>query len=187
MAMPVTPEERPRIPQHPQPWTLAEVLAMPEDHGQRVELIDGALHVSPAPGGRHQRVQHRLQVALDAELPFHLELFPGINIAFGPHRLLIPDLAVMTCPGLEATYYDCADLLMSVEIISPSSRSHDKSLKRALYAEAGIRYYLLVDPAARPSSATLFRLDGNEYVEIAEGAGGRLKFDEPFPVDIELV
>ncbi|MBC6447783.1 Uma2 family endonuclease [Actinokineospora xionganensis] len=185
--MPVTPEERPHIPRHPQPWTLAEVLAMPEDHGQRVELIDGALHVSPTPGGRHQKVQHRMQVALDGELPLHLEHFPGINVVLGPHRMLIPDLAIMTCPGLEATYYDSADLLMAVEIISPASRSHDKSLKRMLYAEAGGRYYLLVDPALRPSAATLYRLDGKEYVEIAVSKIGRLRFSEPFPVDIELV
>lgn len=34
-------------------WTEAALDALPED-GNRYEVIDGALHVSPAPGPRHQ-------------------------------------------------------------------------------------------------------------------------------------
>lgn len=52
------------FPQHPSPWTLDEVLAMPEDSGQRVELVDGAVFVSPAPSPRHQRLLHRMQLLL---------------------------------------------------------------------------------------------------------------------------
>lgn len=187
MAMPVTPEERPRIPQHPQPWTLAEVLAMPEDHGQRVELIDGALHVSPAPGSRHQRVQRRVDIGLEADLPDHLEILAGVNVVLSSERMLIPDVAVIKTPDVDTLYYKADDILLVVEVISPSSRSHDKALKRALYAEAGIRYYLLVDPVPRPASATLFGLDDAEYVEIAVSKAGKLRFAEPFAADIGLV
>lgn len=44
---------------HPQPWTLAEVMALPED-GVRCELIDGVLIVNPPPTPRHQLRAHRL-------------------------------------------------------------------------------------------------------------------------------
>jgi Uma2 family endonuclease len=174
------------LPDHPLPWTLAEVLAMPEEIGPRVELIDGALVLSPGPGGRHQRVLLRLAVALDKCAPEHLEVLPVVNVVLGPERLLIPDIAVTTCPGRDALCLEVADLLMAVEIISPSSRTYDMAQKRVLYADSGIRYYLLVDPNDRPSSAVLFRLDGDEYVEVTSSKVGRLRFDEPFLADLEL-
>lgn len=34
-----------------------------------------------------------------------------------------------------------------IEIVSPSSRKHDYSTKNALYTEAGVREYWIVDPA----------------------------------------
>ena len=43
--------------------------------------------------------------------------------------------------------YGASDLLMAVEIISPSSRSHDKTHRRALHAEAGIDEPFQVDIA----------------------------------------
>ena len=64
MAMPVD-----AFPQHPDNWTLGEVLALPEDQGQRIELVDGALHVSPAPTRTHQRLLHRIQMAWDSAMP----------------------------------------------------------------------------------------------------------------------
>ncbi|MGH3860215.1 Uma2 family endonuclease [Actinokineospora sp.] len=184
--MPVTPEEQPRMPWHPQPWTLEDILAMPEDHGQRIELIDGSLHVSPAPDSRHQRVQRRVDIGLEADLPEHLEILAGVNVVLSSERLLIPDVAVIKTPDVDTLYYKADDILLVVEVISPSSRSHDKALKRTLYAEAGIRYYLLVDPVPRPATAMLFRLDGADYVEIAVSRAGKLRFGEPFTADIAL-
>ncbi|CRK58797.1 hypothetical protein [Alloactinosynnema sp. L-07] len=178
--------DQPTLPNHPLPWTLAEVLAMPEDIGPRVELIDGALVVSPGPGNRHQRVLLRLSIALDRQVPKHLEVLPVVNVVLGPERLLIPDIAVMTCAGQDDLYLRVPDLLMAVEIISPSSRSYDVAQKRVLYAEASVPFYLLVDPGERPSTATLFRLEGDGYVEVTSSKVGRLRFDEPFLVDIEL-
>lgn len=35
---------------HVVPWTLSDVLALSEGSAQRVELVDGQLMMSPAPG-----------------------------------------------------------------------------------------------------------------------------------------
>ncbi|WP_018684484.1 Uma2 family endonuclease [Actinokineospora enzanensis] len=184
MAMPAT--QPGALPWHPRPWTLEEFSALPDDNGQRVELIDGALVVSPAPGGPHQRVLRRLTGGLDRAAPIDTEVMPGINVVLGPDRVLIPDVAVTTVPDSDAVFFDAADMLIVVEIISPSSRVYDKALKRVLFAEAGIPYYLLVDPAGGPVQATLFGLRAGAYEPVAASVDGRLRFSEPFPVDIEL-
>ena len=65
------------FPQHPAVWTLDEVLALPEDQGSRVELVDGTVVVSPAPTAHHQRVLHRLQIAWDRSIPRTASSFPA--------------------------------------------------------------------------------------------------------------
>nr|WP_312871765.1 Uma2 family endonuclease [Amycolatopsis acididurans] len=87
---------------------------------------------------------------------------PGINVRLTERRLLIPDLVVVTCPGEDLVYVSAADVLLAVEIESPSSKITDRLLKRQLYAEANVPYYLLVSPAA-PVEATQLELTDGEY------------------------
>ncbi|MGO1049732.1 Uma2 family endonuclease [Crossiella sp. CA198] len=174
------------FPVHAEPWTLDEVLAMPEDQGQRVELIDGTVVVSPAPSARHQRVLHRLQLRLDGMVPPHCELIPGVNVVLNGERMLIPDLAVTTNPGADEVYYQGDDLLLAMEIISPSSKVYDRALKRQLYAEARVPYFVLVDPVASPVSAIVYELVEDEYREFARAENGRLELERPFPVKVDL-
>jgi Uma2 family endonuclease len=75
---------------------------------------------------------------------------------------------------------------MAVEIISPSSRAYDRALKRQLYAEARVPFFLLVDPAGKPASAVCFELDGDEYRESACSDHGVLTLTRPFAVTVDL-
>lgn len=180
------PAETASLLEHAKEWTLEEFFALPEDQGTRVELIDGGLHVSPAPGRRHQQVLHRIQLGLDAALPGGLGVEPGINVRLNDRRVVIPDLAVVTDPGADGVYAVAENMLLAVEIISPSSRAYDKALKRQLYAEAGVPYYWLVDPASTPPSVIAYRFDGEEYQEHATSRDARLTVDLPFPVSLDL-
>ncbi len=172
------------FPWHPRSWTLGEVLALPEDSGQRVELVDGMLAVSPAPRPRHQRVLNQLQVGLTAALPDGVELLPGINVVTSPTRLLIPDIAVVSRLDFDTLYVDAADVLLVLEVISPSSRAHDRVLKRQLYAEAGIEHYVLVDPTGTPTTVDVLRLDGDGYATVSENVPDVLRLSEPFAVEV---
>lgn len=175
------------IPLRPEGWTVEEVLALPEEHSslQRIELVDAALLMSPAPTSLHQRLLQRLQLALAPALPDGTELLPGVNVRIGTQRLLIPDLVILNCPGIDTVAYAASDVLLAAEIVSPSTKVQDRILKRAIYAEALIPYYLLVEPG-EPIAATLFELRGGEYEPIAKSGETDIEITRPFTATIRL-
>jgi len=191
MAAPTEPQSNSdsefHIPPRPEGWTVDEVLALPEDQTslQRIELVDGVLLVSPAPTSTHQRILQKLQLAFAPTAPDGTEVLPGVNVRFGWKRLLIPDLVIVTCPEVDTVAYSASDVLLATEIVSPSTKVQDRILKRALYAESLIPYYLLVEPM-EPAVATLFELQGEEYVPIAKSEDAELQLTRPFPATLQL-
>lgn len=131
---------------HPGPYALSDLEAMPED-GQRYELIDGGLHVTPAPTPRHQLAAGRLRTLLVAELPSEFEAVEAVDVGCGVDTYLQPDVVVL--PSKLAYGAQCpipaAQVLLVAEIVSPSSVRMDRVLKPMMYAEAGIANYLLVE------------------------------------------
>ena len=180
-------EEEFSIPPRPDGWTVDGVLAMPEEQTlrQRVELLDGVLLVSPWPGLEHQRLLGKLQFALVPALPDDTELLPGVNVRLGERRLFTPDLVIVTCPAVDTVAYPANEVLLAAEIASPSTKVQDRVLKRAIYAEALIPFYLLVEPI-EPVAATLFELQGEEYVPIAKSENGELALTRPFEATLRL-
>ncbi|WP_456294237.1 Uma2 family endonuclease [Streptomyces mirabilis] len=81
---------------HTGPWTVADVLALPEDRTTRYELLGESLVMSPGPGVRHQRASFRLHVLLDAAARAAgapVEVLEAINVTL-PSGLVVPDLVV---------------------------------------------------------------------------------------------
>ena len=139
-------------------WTVADLAQLPED-GLRYELVDGTLLVSAAPNKAHQRAIGRLFLQLSAACPADLEVFLApTDYQPTDTRSLQPDLLVVTRadPGDAAV---TTPLALAVEVLSPSSRSIDLVLKRALYEQAGVLAYWVVDPLV-PSVTVWTLLDG---------------------------
>lgn len=189
MAAPTEPEAGASIPLRPEGWTVEQLLALPEDQTslQRIELVDGTLLVSPWPRLEHQRLVRVLTGQLGAGAEPAFEVFPGANLVLGNRgdRLLIPDLVVTDEPGLIGLSLTEQQVVLVVEIVSPSSRLQDRIFKRALYAEALIPYYLLVE-SQEPVGGTLFELQGGEYVPIAKSENGELHLTRPFEATLRL-
>src|SRR5215471_919174 len=85
------------MPQTRHDWTVEEVHALPDD-GNRYEVIDGELFVTPAPAWKHQEAISVLfrMVAdyLDAQAAGHAYFSPA-DIIFSPRRLVQPDMFVV--------------------------------------------------------------------------------------------
>lgn len=153
-----------------EPWNEEDFLALPETR-QRVELLDGSLLMSPAPGSGHQQLARRLANILEGAAPTDLEVVEAVNVRVAPGRLLIPDVVVTARTGA-VTVYRPADLLLVAEVVSPSTVAVDRLLKPELYAAAGIPWLLRVEPDPDgPPALWLFYLDGGVYTEDARAGG----------------
>jgi Uma2 family endonuclease len=155
-------------------WTEAEYLALDQENS-RIELIDGRLRVTPPANNAHDQMAGLLFGALQhtaraAELRAYLT--PEIRL--GPSRIVTPDLAVGRYVWRARTNA-AADTVLVVEITSPSNESYDRGRKKRLYAEAGIGWYLLIEPDFSDYESItmrLYRLDGDRYVEHAVAKQG---------------
>lgn len=129
-------------------WTVDMLAALPDD-GNRYEIIDGELFVTPSPSTPHQRAIVRLVVSLDAYLR---EYRAAAEVLCAPYDARItdrtsvePDALVMPQPGEMRPdgFPDLRTLLLAVEIISPSSARADRMVKRLLYQRSGVEYWIV--------------------------------------------
>jgi Uma2 family endonuclease len=169
-------------------WTEEAYLSLGETKA-RIELIDGGLWVSPSPTIPHNIISRLLanNLATAAETA-ELLTVQAPNLRLAADRILIPDVAVGAF-GREAVTVPAFEAVLAVEITSPSNAAVDRTLKKTLYAEAKIDWYLIVEPdfrKYRSLSLHLFRREDQKYVLHAEAAFGEtLVSNEPFPLEIE--
>jgi Uma2 family endonuclease len=144
-------------------WSYADFAALPDD-GNRYEVIDGELCVTPAPRPLHQRVATRLSTVLEPFVERHRlgwVITGPIDVLFGPRDYLEPDLVflrrenhpLLSERGIEGP----PDLV--VEILSASTTSRDRGIKRERYARHGVPEYWIVDIAAR--RVEVYHFDGD--------------------------
>ena len=162
----------------PGQWTYADYCKLPDD-GRRYEVIRGFLYVSPAPSLPHQRALGQIFRQLD-----RFVLAEGLGeVLVAPVDVLLPreiaapvqpDLMFFRTgnqPGAEAMNFKGVPDLV-VEILSPSTRRLDRSIKLAAYRDAGVPEFWLADPRSSTLSIFGFGEDGTSYVELSRGGVG---------------
>lgn len=166
------------------PFTVSDLEEMPDD-GRRYELIDGALLVSPAPGWAHQQATGALFVALYQVCPGSMRvLLAPFGVRPDKYNEVQPDVLVARYEDLTEKGLPRAPLL-AVEVISPTSRLRDASLKKAVYARLGTPSYWLVDPHPDKPSLTVFEVADGDYTETAHVTGEESwTAEQPFPVRV---
>ena len=135
----------------PGPYTLEMWERLPRD-GNRYELLDGQLVVTPLASPIHQTLVARLVMAIGLYLETHHlgQVWPGIDFHAGPSTVLEPDVAVglgETARSLRS-WKEFDRPALAVEILSPGSARYDRGPKRERYLARGCEYWV-VDPDAR--------------------------------------
>ena len=146
------------MPRAAERWTADRVRSLPDD-GNRYELVSGQLVVTPSPRLRHQAAISELEAVLRAAIRsgpregsdgLHLLHAPA-DISLGEDEVLQPDLFVFRRPaGMPPREWsDVTDLVLVIEVLSPATERHDRTLKRRRYQRAGVPEYWIVDIDAR--------------------------------------
>lgn len=135
-----------------------------EREGDRHEIIDGELVVTPSPIPAHQDVSANITFALQQFVRAHSlgkVYYAPLDIRFTVDNVLIPDVVFIARDRLHVAGPQTVDAApdLVVEILSPGTRRRDLTVKRDLYARFGVREYWIVGPEDR--SLTVFELAGS--------------------------
>lgn len=176
------------------PYTLADWESLDHDSdGNRVELIGGHLHVTPAPGFTHQSLSDELRRLIDDSLIAfdRRDLFAvsAIGVAVTEEMGFIPDIVVAPVPEDGAVKISAADTLLAVEIVSPRTRKSDRLTKPAAYAEAGVPHYWRVEPIpGEAPTIVCFELVDGEYAKrhVVESEAPVTVKAAPVPVELDV-
>jgi Uma2 family endonuclease len=174
--------------------TFEDWLKFPED-GQRYEIIDGELFVSPSPSVKHQRIVRSLLVLLDRFLRAGSlgEVLPApIGVKLAEDTVPQPDLLVVLDENQQRVGTQAVHGLpdVVVEVLSPGTAARDLGVKRDRYELAGIPEYWIVDSeselvevlALESGKYTLWgRFGLNDVLTSRVLAGLRIPLREVFP------
>ena len=146
-------------------YTLEDYYALPDE--RRVELIDGVFYDMSAPAVIHQKILGELHILFRECMDKHegkceVYLSPcDVRLDRDNRTMVQPDLLVI-CEeyDIRAKNIDGAPDL-TLEILSPSTRSKDMLLKLHKYANAGVREYWIVDPEQK--TVLVYDLEHENY------------------------
>jgi Uma2 family endonuclease len=150
-------------------WTEDAYFALPETN-RLVELAGGHLVVHEMPSLTHQRVARQCFLALYAWNQARGTAAAG-EVLFAPYPVRLraglvrePDVVCYLAAHrnrLEEQRGGAPDL--ALEVLSPSTRQLDLTVKLGEYADAGVSEYWTVDADER--RITVYRLEGDAYRE----------------------
>jgi len=164
-------------------WTYADLCMLPDD-GLRYEVVEGMLHVAPAPSPNHQHAVGEL-FALMRE---NIRQSGNGSVWIAPIDVLLPGGDVVQ-PDVVYLAADCEAVVteraiegtptLVIEVLSPATSGFDRSAKAAAYAKAGVQHYWLYSPRGRVLDAYVFSDGGYNLADRSEV--GDLYLPELFP------
>ena len=156
------------IPQK-EKFTFADMQSWNEQ--ERLELIRGVPVMMAPPIREHQNIS----MALSGELyyflkgkkcrvytaPFAVRLFETEDDSLNDFYTVVePDISVICDPN-KLDRLGCRGAPdMVIEILSPSTRMHDRVVKYNLYQDAGVKEYWIISPEEKSVTVYLLNADG---------------------------
>lgn len=148
-------------------YTYDDYCKLPDD--ERVELINGALLMSPAPNWQHQSISGKLFYLLYSYVTKRklgkVSAAPT-DVFLSDFDVVQPDILFVAKNRLNIIGEPCVKSSPDfvIEILSPPHEARDTVEKKQLYEKYRIPEYWIVDPKTK--SVTVFLLDGKlRYTE----------------------
>src|SRR5262245_60213104 len=134
-------------------WTVDDLQDLPDD-GNRYEVVDGELLVTPSPSWPHQRALMELSLLLAGYVTVHelgYVFVAPADVVFSARRAVQPDLFVVPPVGgkCPTSFEQVKRLMLAAEVLSPSTARADRVTKRFLYRDERVPEYWIVDLDAR--------------------------------------
>ncbi|HEX2076311.1 MAG TPA: Uma2 family endonuclease [Longimicrobium sp.] len=161
----------------PQPavreWTYEEFARLPDD-GNRYEVIAGELYVTPPPETPHQVVSGRFYLEMAGfgmkEHQLGEVLYSPLAVLFGEGDYLEPDIVFLRS---DHTQYRTRRAIegppdLIIEILSRSTASQDRGIKRERYAHFGVPEYWIIDPDRRRVEVYRLQEDANRPTYVTD-------------------
>jgi len=159
----------------------SDLADLPAD-GKRYEILDGRIHVTPAPSPAHQRVC----LGLARQLQDHFEtrglglvFVAPLDVILAEHDIVEPDVVVAAEPAQVSQRGVEGAPVLVVEVLSPSTERTDRGTKSQRYAARGVEHFWVVDPEIR--RVECYRLVDGAYAPIARAEGVGTLAIQDFP------
>jgi Uma2 family endonuclease len=121
-------------------------------YGQRWELVDGEVLVTPAPHWNHQQTMLHLTILLHDYVraqSLGMTLPSPLDVRLEPGLVMQPDIVVVPAGHLRTMNDSVSKLLLAVEVVSRSSARFDRVVKRPRYQRNRVSEYWIVDNASQ--------------------------------------
>ncbi|MEV6843413.1 Uma2 family endonuclease [Actinoplanes sp. NPDC051411] len=164
-------------------YTVEDVLQLPDD-APRVELSDGVMILVPSPTHDHQDITGLLWHWLRRNVPDGLRASLSTGVALSLDTTYEPDVLLVNAEVARNRHYTIADqVVLVVEVVSPSTRKRDRLEKPADYAAAGIPHFWRIEQ--NPLHVFAYDLVAGGYELVADSAE-ELVLTKPFEIKLPI-
>lgn len=113
---------------------------------EKWELIDGEPILNASPSYLHQKIVFNLTMLLGEQAGktrAGWEVLPGIGVRLSAISAPVPDLLIRPDKAIKGV--ECSDVIVAIEVLSPSTKNRDLKWKRAAYASLpSLRQYVVI-------------------------------------------
>ena len=172
-------------------YTLEDYYALPDE--RRVELIDGVIYDMSAPMVVHQMIAGDIY----GQIREYIEKNKGecipvmspvdVQLDCDQKTMVQPDVLVICDPEKIRRFgvFGAPDFVL--EVLSPSTRKKDLTVKLSKYIGAGVREYWILDPEKKILITYDFEEDGMPCIYPLEGDVGLAIYEEKMKINLAKI
>jgi Uma2 family endonuclease len=168
-------------------FTAGDLPRLIEAVDARFELLDGEVLMMAPATHWHDEVVHLLWFALRQIAPRPVVIATEKGIDLG-HTVPEPDVLAVSRAAVksDSLLFQPADVYLAIEVVSPGTRTKDRTLRPAQYSGAGIKCFWRVENEDDSMVVYTFELLPEGSYAPTGVFHSRIKLDRPFPIDIEI-